>query len=236
MGAAMFGVIGVLAALNERHQTGRGQSIRSGLFETVVFFVSQHMTRAALTGLVPSPVPERSIGKNMGWAIYRIFATKDERQLFVGVTSDAHWERFCKEFGLIDLWEDLSLRTNRDRVKQQARVNERVAQIVAAHTLQVMVERLEKSKVPYAEVNTPMDLFQDPHLRGRDHFVKVTAANGVTVEVPGLPMTFSSGQSLPRLNPPRLGEHTVEIMQELGYSSEKIESLMKEGAIGGKPS
>jgi crotonobetainyl-CoA:carnitine CoA-transferase CaiB-like acyl-CoA transferase len=233
IGAAMFGVIGILAAINERHHTGRGQSIRSGLFETVVFFVAQHMTKAAITGLVPPPTPERSIGKNMGWAIYRIFATKDQRQLFVGITSDAHWERFCKEFKVVDLWEDLSLRTNQDRVKQQVRVNDRVAQIVAAHALDSMVERLEKSKIPYAGVNTPMDLFQDPQLRGRDHFIKVTAPNGAIIEVPGLPMTFSSGQIPLRMSPPSLGEHTVQIMQEIGYSSEKIESLMKEGVIGG---
>jgi crotonobetainyl-CoA:carnitine CoA-transferase CaiB-like acyl-CoA transferase len=231
IGAAMFGVIGILAALNERHHTGRGQCIRSGLFETVVFLVGQHMTKAAVTGRVPSPVPEKSIGKDMGWGIYRIFITKDQRQLFVGVTSDAHWERFCHEFQVTDLWEDVSLRTNQGRVQQHILVNDRVKQIVAGLPLDSLVERFEKGQIPYSIVNTPMDLFQDPHLRARDHFIKVTAANGATIEVPRLPMTFSSGQSALRINPPKLGEHTVQIMQELGYSSEEIASLMQEGVI-----
>lgn len=234
IGAAMFGVIGVLAAIHERHHTGRGQSIRSGLFETVVYFVAQHVAKAAITGQVPPPAPERSIGKGMGWAIYKIFTTKDQRQLFVGITSDAHWERFCKEFQVHDLWEDLSLRTNQGRLKQQALVNDRVEQIVAAFALDSMVERFEKSKIPYACVNTPMDLFQDPHLRGRGHFIEVMGPNGATIELPRLPMDFSSGQSPLRMNPPKLGEHTVQIMQEMGYSAEEIESLMKEGVIKGK--
>jgi len=233
IGAAMFGVIGVLAAINERHQTGRGQSIRAGLFETVVFFVSQHMTKSAVFGRAPAPAPEKLIGKDMGWGIYRIFITKDQRQLFIGVTSDAHWERFCKEFQLTDLWEDLSLRTNQGRVKQHALVNGRVQQMIAGLPLDYSVECLEKSKVPYSVVNTPYDLFKDPHLRARDHFVKVTAPNGATIEVPRLPVMCSSWQSSLRMNPPKLGEHTIQIMQEMGYSSEQIESLMQAGVISG---
>ncbi len=233
IGAAMAGVIGILAAINERHHTGRGQSVRAGLYETVVFFVGQHMTKAAVTGRVPSPVPEQQIGKDMGWGIYRIFITKDQRQFFVGVTSDDHWDRFCKEFQVLDLWEDLSLRTNQGRVKHHVLVNDRVKQIVASLPLDSLVERFEKSKIPYSIVNTPMDLFQEPHLRSRDHFIKVTAENGATIEVPRLPMTFSSGQTTLRMNPPKLGEHTVQIMQEMGYSAEKIASLIQEGVIRG---
>ena len=107
-------------------------------------------------------MPERSIGKDLGWGIYKIFITKDQRQVFIGVTSDAHWERLCQEFGVCDLWEDLSLRTNQGRVKQHVLVNDRVKQIVENLEFDTLIERLEKSQIPHAAVNTPLDLFQEP--------------------------------------------------------------------------
>jgi crotonobetainyl-CoA:carnitine CoA-transferase CaiB-like acyl-CoA transferase len=231
MSGAMFGVIGILGALHERQKTGRGQEIQVGLFETTVFFVAQHMAMAGVTGICPPTMPERGMGKNAGWAVYKIFVTQDQKQLFVAITSDAHWERFCKEFQVHDLWKDSSLRTNAGRVKQHALVNERVKEIVGGLTRDSLIERLEKSEVPYAIVNTPMDLFQDPHLRGRGHLFRVTTPKGGSTELPALPMILSSWPGPPRTNPPKLGEHTLEIMADLGYSADQIEVLIQEGVI-----
>jgi crotonobetainyl-CoA:carnitine CoA-transferase CaiB-like acyl-CoA transferase len=89
--AALFGIIGLLAALHQKKETGRGRRVQVGLFETTVFFVAQHMALAGVTGQCPPPVPERLKGKGVGWAIYRIFITQDQRQVFIGITGDAHW-------------------------------------------------------------------------------------------------------------------------------------------------
>jgi crotonobetainyl-CoA:carnitine CoA-transferase CaiB-like acyl-CoA transferase len=167
----------------------------------------------------------------VGWAIYKIFTTKDQRQLFIGITSDAHWERFCEEFHVNDLWEDLSLRTNEGRTKKFALVNDRVEKIAGELLFASLVDRLEKSQIPHAIVNTPMDLFQDPHLRGRAHFINVMAPTGASTDLPALPMIFDSWQSLLRRNPPKLGEHTVEIMDELGYSKDQIDALIQAEVI-----
>jgi crotonobetainyl-CoA:carnitine CoA-transferase CaiB-like acyl-CoA transferase len=231
IGAGMFGIIGLLAALHKRQETGKGQRVQVGLFESTVFLVAQHMSTAGLTGQAPPPVPERLKGKNVGWAIYRIFNTKDQRQVFIGITGDAHWERFCREFDFADLWEDLSLRTNKGRVLKHALLNERVARMAGELTFAQIVERLEKIQVPHAPINTPMDLFQNKHLRGRNHLMPVTALNGVTVDLPALPMIFDSCQSSVRRQPPRMGQHTREIMEELGYSPERIEELMREKVV-----
>ena len=232
MGGAMFGIIGILAALHEREKTGRGQQIQVGLFETTVFFVAQHMAKAGVMGVCPPPMPERGMGKDAGWAVYKIFITQDQKQLFIAITSDAHWERFCKGFELSDLWEDVSLRTNVGRLKQHARVNERVKKTVRESARDTMVDRLEKCQVPYSVVNTPLDLFHDPHLRGRKHFFRVTGPKGGSTELPALPMLLSSWPGPIRTNPPKLGEHTLAIMADLGYSSEQIESLVEQGVIG----
>jgi crotonobetainyl-CoA:carnitine CoA-transferase CaiB-like acyl-CoA transferase len=232
IGGAMFGVIGILAALHEREKTGLGQQIQAGLFETTVFFVAKHMAKAGITGVCPPPMPEHGMGKDAGWAIYKIFITADQKQVFIAVTSDAHWERFCKDFGLEDLWEDLSLRTNEGRLKQHALINERVGQVVAEHKRDILVDRLEKIKVPHSIVNTPLDLLQDRHLRAIGHLHPITGPKGDVTELPALPMIFSSWPGPVRTNPPHLAEHSVAIMRDLGYTDEEIAAFIKDNIVG----
>ena len=113
----MFGVIGVLAALEQRHSTGRGQKVLASLFETTVYLVGQHMAQFAVTGTPAAPMPARI----SAWAIYDVFETIDE-PVFIGVVTDALWEKFCTLFGLADLWADQSLRENNQRVAARDRI------------------------------------------------------------------------------------------------------------------
>src|SRR5579864_2031480 len=94
----MFAVIGIQAALRERERTGRGQMIKSALFESTAFLMAQHMAGQAVTGRAPPPMPLRE----GAWAIYEPFATRDGEQIFVGLTSDRQWRRFCEHFGRQD--------------------------------------------------------------------------------------------------------------------------------------
>src|SRR6202021_3163770 len=93
---AMFGVIAVQAALRERDTTGKGQRVSSALFENAAFLMSTHMAGMAATGLEARPMPAR----RGAWAIYEVFNTAGDGQLFIGVTSDQQWSRFVEEFGL----------------------------------------------------------------------------------------------------------------------------------------
>ncbi len=101
MGGA-FGAIAILVALRERDATGRGQLVENGLFETAAYIMGQHMTYAAIAQTPIPPMPARV----SAWAIYRLFDTADEQQVFVGVTSDKHWEAFCRVFDRPDLFAD----------------------------------------------------------------------------------------------------------------------------------
>src|SRR3984885_6718254 len=113
---AMFGVIAVQAALRERDTTGKGQRVSSALFENAAFLMSTHMAGMAATGLEARPMPAR----RGAWAIYEVFNTANEGQLFIGVTSDQQWARFVEEFSLQDLAADSRLATNVTRLAERS--------------------------------------------------------------------------------------------------------------------
>ncbi len=94
----MFGAIGILAALNERHETGRGRHVQSGLFENNVLLMAQHMAQIAATGREPPPMSTRT----PAWPVYDIFDTADGEQVFVGAVTDTQWPIFCDAFGLAE--------------------------------------------------------------------------------------------------------------------------------------
>lgn len=212
---AMFAAMSVLAALRERDQTGRGRQVHIGLFESVVFLVGQHIAKATLTGEVPPPLPERGMGRDLGWGIYRIFATRDEREIFVAVLSDAHWERFCREFGLDDLWADQSLRTNTGRAEQYLRLAQVTENLTRSLGFDEAVRKLEAAKLPFAPINTPMDLPQHRQLSELNFLKEVRAPDGRVALVPDLPIAAPGWFAQERRAPPLLGEHTQAILDEL---------------------
>src|SRR5205809_795811 len=110
-----FAALGIVAALRERDQTGRGKRVTSALFETTALLVAQHMAQYELTGEEPPPMSV----KRPAWSVYDIFETKDGGRLFVGVVTDTQWEVFCREFGEPGLAADARLKTNGMRVKER---------------------------------------------------------------------------------------------------------------------
>jgi crotonobetainyl-CoA:carnitine CoA-transferase CaiB-like acyl-CoA transferase len=182
----MFGVIGILAAVEERHRTGRGQKVQSALFETTVWLVGQHMAQRAVTGKAADPMPARI----SAWAIYDVFETKDE-PVFVGVVTDALWEKFCALFGLDDLWADETLRRNNERVEARDRILPVIRAMFASMTRDEIIARLDGSGLPFAPIGRPEDLFDDPHLQASGGLQPVTLPDGRETVLPALPVTMN---------------------------------------------
>ena len=226
IGAATYGVIGILAALHQRAETGRGQMITSGLFETSVFWVGQWMARAVATGEASRPMAEVGQSLRMGWGIFHLFATADDAQVFIGVTSNAHWERFCAIFGLKDLHADDRLSTNEKRVAAQEWMLPLVREAVARYTSAELQKKLEQASVPYAPLQRPDQLLSDPHLKETGQLLAVPMADGRIGDLPKLPFASNAYDFTLRRPPPNLGEHTREVLKEAGLAETEIDALI----------
>jgi crotonobetainyl-CoA:carnitine CoA-transferase CaiB-like acyl-CoA transferase len=231
IGAATYGVVGILAALYDRERSGCGQQIRAGLFETVAFWVAQHMSKAGMTGEIPRPFPEGRIKREGGWGVYQLFDTADGRQIFIAVTSNAHWKSFCKAFDLQELYDDKSLDTNAKRAAQRERTIPVIQKTIGRFSFDELSERLESCRVPFAPVNTPADLMEDPHLNTGDHLLEITVPDGTALKLPSIPIKSDRFSYRVRIPPPELGEHTLEILKDTGLSDEEIRKLVDEGVV-----
>ena len=226
IGAATYGIVGVLAALHVRDSTGRGQMITSGLFETSVFWVGQWMARAVATGEPSFPMAEIGQSVRMGWGIFHLFDTADRQQVFIGVTSNAHWERLCQEFGMPELLADARLDNNAKRVAAQEWMLPLVRQVAIQFSGAQLQQKLEKASVPYAPVQRPDQLLDDPHLHATGQLLPTPMQDGRTGNLPKLPFNSSDYEFGIRRPPPGLGEHTREVLGEAGLSQAEIDALV----------
>ena len=221
----MFGVIGILAAIREREITGRGQLVKSALFESTAFMVAQHMTGQIVTGKEPPPMPE----KLSSWAIYETFTTADAKTIFIAITSDNHWRAFCKEYQLDALLNDPTLKTNPQRAAQHDRLAPFVNEIVKVRTYANMAEAMERLNIPFAPLAKPSDLFDDPHLNQGGHMLDLHFVNGKRANIPGLPLEMGDHKFAARTQPPQKGEHTRDVLTDLGYSATEIAAWIADG-------
>ena len=231
IGAATYGVIGILAALYQRNETGRGQHITSGLFETTVFWVGQWMARAVATGQPSRPMAEIGQSVRMGWGIFHLFETVDNEQVFIGVTSNAHWERFCAILGLAEMYADERLTTNEKRVVAQEWMLPKIREAVARLTSADLQAKLDKASVPYAPLRRPDQLLDDPHLKASGQLMTVPMEGGKTGNLPKLPFTSTAYDFTLRYGAPGLGENTREVLAEAGMATAEIDALIAAKAI-----
>jgi crotonobetainyl-CoA:carnitine CoA-transferase CaiB-like acyl-CoA transferase len=227
----LFGAIAVLGALIQRGITGRGMEVQSALYENNVFLMGQHMLQYAMTGKHPAPMPARE----SPWAVYDVFTVKDGEQIFLAAVSDAQWLAFCDALGFDDLKARPELATNNQRVLERPRLIKAIAERVAHRSAADLAAIMEKAGLPFAPIRRPEDLYDDEHLLATGGLADVRLPDGPkageTVKTTLFPITMD-GQRLPvRLDPPRLGEHSGELLASCGYSESDVQALRARAVV-----
>jgi len=223
----MFGAIGVLAALNDRHITGVGREVQSALYENCVLLAAQHMQQYAVTGQAAAPMPNRI----SAWAIYDVFEFANGEQMFVAATGEGQWKALCQVLGQTALLDDQSLATNNDRVLQRPRLLAHLGEVFATMDAQALATELEAHSIPFAPIRRPEELFEDPHLLQSGGLASLELEDGSTTAMPLLPLSLDGKRLHARRSIPRIGEHTQKVMRELGYSDAHIAELCAAGVL-----
>ena len=226
----MFGAFGTVLALKQRDRTGKGGLVESALFESVVFLMGQHLAITAINGAPPPPMPERV----SSWAVYEVFNTADSSQVFIGITSDGQWKRFCEFFQQGELAADPRLASNNQRIEARPWLVPKVAEIFKRYTKAELEEMCLKADISYAPIARPQDLFDHPHLLANGSLAPTTLPGGVRTRLPLLPFQMFGWRPPLVSDPPGVGQHNDEVLSALGYGTAEIARLKSSGSLGPK--
>ncbi|MGU3498727.1 CaiB/BaiF CoA transferase family protein [Mycobacterium sp. C31M] len=221
---------GVLAALVQRGQTGRGDRVEVSMQDAVLPSLTSN-----LAGFLDSAgtAPERTGNRHggLGVAPYNVYPTTDGWVAVLGI-SDRHWAALCGLMSVPGLYEDPNFRTNEARIERIDEVDAYMSSWSSTHSTDKAVELLEEAGVPCAPVRTLRSLFDDPHIRARGILEPLQTADGKQQWVFGSPIRVGEAIPQPPTCAPRLGQHTDEVLHErLGLETADLVELRRDGVI-----
>ena len=220
LAAGLYGTIGILAAVNARHLTGRGQHLDLSLFDTQVAMLANQASNFLVSGVVP----QRMGNSHPNVVPYQAFVTADGH-LIVAVGSDEQFRRLCEEIGRPELGRDDRFATNRGRVENRAVLIPELAAALRSRSTATWLERLEAAGIPAAPINTIDQVFAEPQAAARAIRVELPHPYGSAPSVAS-PVRLSATPPRYHRAPPLLGEHTEEILRdELKLGTDRIDAL-----------
>jgi crotonobetainyl-CoA:carnitine CoA-transferase CaiB-like acyl-CoA transferase len=222
-----FGVVGALAALHDRHATGRGRHVRSGLFDNNLLLVAQFIAQYLLRGAAPKPMGAE---RRPPWGVYDVFETADGR-VFVAVVGDAQWRNFAQKFLPPEWAADPRLATAVDREAARPWLVPGVGEILKTWKTDELCAALEAAGLSYGPIRQPHDLLDDAHLNAGGALLKTRLPDGGEISAAALPIEFDGLKAGKRSDPPRQGGDTQAILQGLGWDAARIEVLRSAGVI-----
>ena len=225
-GTGILGAYSVAIALLNRQKNGKGQKIDAALLDTGVFYVSPFITTYSLTGKLPA----RMGSANSFFVPYQTFQAKD-RPVYIGVSNEKAWKNFCQELGLDNLLDDPRYATNANRCQNRDELVETLSQILKQYDSEELVTKLVAVDIPCAPVLNVGELIEDSQVIAREMITDVDYPGKGKVKLVRTPIRFSQIVPRSRSQSPSLGEHTGEILKELGYGQTEIDQLAKAGII-----
>src|SRR5438128_1751664 len=221
----------VLSALFHRERTGEGQAIEVPMFETVVAYVMvEHLYGETFVPPLETAGYKRILNR---WR--RPFRTRDGYLAVVPYT-DADWRAFFAVAGRPDLLADPRFTTLESRLANIEVLYEELSKIVATRSSAEWLEALDRAGVPATIVNTLETLLTDPQLEATGFWQIVDHPSEGTLRLPAIPTTYSRTPGEIRRLPPRLGEHSLEVLREAGFGEAEIDAMLASGATSVVPS
>jgi formyl-CoA transferase len=226
--AGLYAVIGALLALQHRQANGgKGQVVDVALYESVFSMLESTLTEYGMGGFIR----ERSGGALPGITPSNTYPCKDGGYVVVGANGDAIFRRLMRAMGREDLAEDPALADNAGRTARAPELDGAISAWTSRFDLDEALKRLEQADVPCGRIYSIADIARDAHYAARGMIEKASLEGGEEVLLPGIVPKLSRSPGKTRWTGPRLGEHTAEILRELGYDEERQGALRKRGVL-----
>ncbi len=216
----MYSGVAVLAALAHREKTGEGQHIDMALLDCQVAMLA-NMNMNYLTS---GKAPVRAGNAHQNLTPYQVFACADGH-VIIAAGNDGQFTKFCQAGGMPELAADARFRTNPDRVRNRAEMIPILERMVLAKTKQAWIEQLEAVGVPCGPINSIADAFENPQVKARGLRIDLPHPTAGQVPMVANPIRYSATPLQYPAAPPLLGEHTVDVLRDLGYAPDQIEKL-----------
>ena len=217
----------ICAALYAREKLGIGQKVDTSLLEAQVAC----LVNAGSNYLIGGQTPRRYGNAHPSIVPYQSFKTADG-YLVVGVASETIWQRFCRAIGKGELADDPLFARNPQRVENRSELLRILGEIFLRRDSRTWSKILQDAEVPFAPVQTIDQVFNDPQVIHRGMIAEIEHPSAGKVKMAGIPLKFSATPASLRLPPPRLGEHSSEVLAEwLGMSQQEIAALRGKGVV-----
>src|SRR4051812_20520865 len=224
--ASLHGVIGALMALHEVKSSGKGQVVDVALYESVFNCMESLLPEYDAQGYVR----ERSGSALPGIAPSNLYPCKDGYVLIAG-NADSLYRRLMSAIGRADLRDDPVLARNDGRAAQMERIDSAIGEWTLQRSQSDVLSTMEQAEVPAGRIYSAADIASDPHFAARGMIQNITAGDGEPLKVPGIIPKLSATPGSIRTKAPKLGEHTNELLKEVGYADAEIERLRQMGII-----
>ena len=224
--ASLHGVIGVLMALHHRHASGKGQVIDVALYEAVFNCMESLLPEYSAFGAVRGPA-----GSALpGIAPSNAYACHDGWVLVAG-NGDSIFKRLMAAIGRDDLGRDPALAGNAGRVARVAEIDAAIGDWAAQRSVADVLDALNAVHVPAGRIYTARDIADDPHYRARGMLQRITSAQGLSLETPGIVPSLSATPGSIRRRAPALGEDSEAVLREIGVTPEQLAALRERGIL-----
>jgi crotonobetainyl-CoA:carnitine CoA-transferase CaiB-like acyl-CoA transferase len=227
MTCGMYAAMGILAALYAREKTGRGQFIDMALFDSQLTWLAN----AGSSYLNAGVSPKRWGNAHPNIVPYEAYRGSDEKYFVAGVGTDALWKRFVQVLNVQDdLGKDERFSTNALRIQNRQILGPRLQDIFQKEPSAIWLKKLAAAEIPAGPINTVSEALEDLQTRARGLIVHLEHPAIGTAKSIANPIRFSNTPVSYRLPPPLLGEHTAEILQNLGYAAAEVKAMTADSA------